>query len=278
MVATQKLPQILQLNPASEIVFVGPFDRVVTSYLELKNPSEERVCFKVKTTAPRRYCVRPNNGTIEPNGKIRIAIMLQPMDAESQAERNKHKFMVQSTIIGRDDNTNTLDEIWQNAAPEEIMDSKLRCVFQTPDEQDDLPSKQKIQDDNSASDGTTKASSGISSTVDTNISAGAAKSTTSYQMEGMQPVKQSNEPTISTSTPVVSRATSSTTKPWGTHSSPRDTKRSTDLGEQRLADKSMASSHNLTSSFLQPMSDDYKIVLVSLAMLFLGVILGKYII
>uniref|UniRef100_A0A6G1SG24 Vesicle-associated membrane protein-associated protein A n=1 Tax=Aceria tosichella TaxID=561515 RepID=A0A6G1SG24_9ACAR len=285
MVATQKLPQILQLNPASEIVFLGPFDRVVTSYLELKNPSGERVCFKVKTTAPRRYCVRPNNGTIEPNGKIRIAIMLQPMDADSQTERSKHKFMVQSTIIkGDDNNTTTLDEIWQNATSDEIMDSKLRCVFQTPEEEDEDPqARQKLQDDNPALAGTTKSSPDISSTVAATIT--ATKDTTSQQMESTQQQQQQqqqqgrqvNEPSITTSTPVVSRATSSTTKSWGSSSAPRDNKRS-DPSEQKLADKSMASSHNLTSSFLQPLSDDYKIVLVSLAMLFLGVILGKYII
>lgn len=277
MVATQKLPQILQLNPAGEIVFLGPFDRVVTSYLELKNPSGDRVCFKVKTTAPRRYCVRPNNGTIEPNGKIRIAIMLQPMDADSQTERSKHKFMVQSTIIrGGDDNTTGLDEIWQNATPDEIMDSKLRCVFQTPDEEHDSPARQKLQDDHPVSGGGTKSSSDISSTVAATIT--ATKDTTSQQMEPTQQGRQVNEPTITTSTPVVSRATSSTTKSWGSSSAQRDHKRSTDPSEQKFADKSMASSHNLTSSFLQPMSDDYKIVLVSLAMLFLGVILGKYII
>jgi len=134
MVATQKLPPILQLNPASKIVFFGPFDRVVTSYLELKNPSGERVCFKLKTNAPRRYCVRPPKGTIEPNGKIKLAIMLQPMDADSQTERSKHQFMVQSTFIKGGDNTTTLDEIWQNATPDELMESKLRCVFRTPDE------------------------------------------------------------------------------------------------------------------------------------------------
>ena len=51
----------------------GPFTDVVTSDLKLTNPSEKRVCFKVKTTAPKRYCVRPNSGIIEPGSTVTVA-------------------------------------------------------------------------------------------------------------------------------------------------------------------------------------------------------------
>jgi len=44
----------------------GPYTNVVTSELKLSNPSQKRVLFKVKTTAPKCYCVRPNSGIIEP--------------------------------------------------------------------------------------------------------------------------------------------------------------------------------------------------------------------
>lgn len=55
------------------ILFLGPFTDVVTAELKLSNPSEKRVCFKVKTTAPKRYCVRPNSGIIEPNQSVSVA-------------------------------------------------------------------------------------------------------------------------------------------------------------------------------------------------------------
>lgn len=131
MAAPRKSPQILTLEPAEELVFEGPFDRVVTSYLELKNPSEHRVCFKVKTTAPNRYGVRPNSGVIQPSGKIRIAIMFHPTEKDTQSERARHKFMVQSIIL-RSETTPT-DQIWKEAKPEEVMDSKLRCIFRHVD-------------------------------------------------------------------------------------------------------------------------------------------------
>lgn len=55
-------------------VFVaGPFVDVVTADLKLTNPTEKRICFKVKTTAPKRYCVRPNSGILEPNKSVTVA-------------------------------------------------------------------------------------------------------------------------------------------------------------------------------------------------------------
>lgn len=53
----------------------GPFTDVVTAELKLYNPTEKRICFKVKTTAPKRYCVRPNSGLLEPEGSIIVAGM-----------------------------------------------------------------------------------------------------------------------------------------------------------------------------------------------------------
>ena len=56
-----------------------------------------QVCFKVKTTAPRRYCVRPNSGMIDAGETMEVSIMLQPFQYDPN-ERNNHKFMVQSMV------------------------------------------------------------------------------------------------------------------------------------------------------------------------------------
>lgn len=53
--------------------FAGPFTDVVTTNLKLRNPSDRKVCFKVKTTAPRRYCVRPNSGIIDPGLTVTVS-------------------------------------------------------------------------------------------------------------------------------------------------------------------------------------------------------------
>ncbi|XP_012583697.1 PREDICTED: vesicle-associated membrane protein-associated protein B/C [Condylura cristata] len=111
----------------------GPFTDVVTTNLKLGNPTERNVCFKVKTTAPRRYCVRPNSGVIDAGASINVSVMLQPFDYDPN-EKSKHKFMVQSMFAPTD--TSDMEAVWKEAKPEDLMDSKLRCVFELPAEND----------------------------------------------------------------------------------------------------------------------------------------------
>ena len=79
------------------VYFSGPFSEVVTSNLQLFNPSDKRVCFKVKTTAPRRYCVRPNSGIVEPQSTVNVSGILpvfifnQISRKENRTQRYKNK-------------------------------------------------------------------------------------------------------------------------------------------------------------------------------------------
>uniref|UniRef100_A0A8C0Q851 VAMP associated protein A n=2 Tax=Caniformia TaxID=379584 RepID=A0A8C0Q851_CANLF len=114
---------------------ISPFTDVVTTNLKLRNPSDRKVCFKVKTTAPRRYCVRPNSGIIDPGSTVTVSVMLQPFDYDPN-EKSKHKFMVQT--IFAPPNTSDMEAVWKEAKPDELMDSKLRCVFEMPNENDKL--------------------------------------------------------------------------------------------------------------------------------------------
>jgi len=123
--------QALILEPAGELRFKGPFTDVVTADLKLSNPTEKRICFKVKTTAPKRYCVRPNSGILEPKTSIAVAVMLQPFSYDPN-EKNKHKFMVQS-MYAPDHVVESQENLWKDAPPESLMDTKLRCVFEMPD-------------------------------------------------------------------------------------------------------------------------------------------------
>ncbi|KAJ4934595.1 hypothetical protein JOQ06_007386 [Pogonophryne albipinna] len=125
--------QVLVLEPQHELKFRGPFTDVVTATLKLTNPTERNVCFKVKTTAPRRYCVRPNSGIIDAKNSVNVSVMLQPFDYDPN-EKSKHKFMVQSMLAPYD--MTDMEGVWKEAKPEELMDSKLRCAFEMPLEND----------------------------------------------------------------------------------------------------------------------------------------------
>lgn len=133
MSAVAKLSQILTIEPDNELVFRGPFKDVVTTILKLTNPSNEVLCFKVKTTAPKRYCVRPNCGLIKPDESVNVAVMLQPFDYKDSAENKRHKFLVQSIIPKEEIAPNDVETFWKNITDTtSVMDSKLKCVFEFP--------------------------------------------------------------------------------------------------------------------------------------------------
>lgn len=115
-----------------ELKFRGPFTAPVTSYIKLTNPTDSKVCFKIKTTAPKKYCVRPNSGILERDEAVEIAVSLQPFDFDPN-EKSKHKFMVQSLVAPSADELN-LDTLWKEAPPDTLMDSKLKCVFEMPND------------------------------------------------------------------------------------------------------------------------------------------------
>ncbi|KHN89081.1 Vesicle-associated membrane protein-associated protein A [Toxocara canis] len=108
-----KNAQVLCIEPANELVFRG-------------------FVYHVKTTAPKQYCVRPNSGVINPGATSSVAVMLQPFDSTSsnETEPAKHKFMVQSAFAPPGEMS--LDTIWKKLPPSELMDSKLRVVFEQP--------------------------------------------------------------------------------------------------------------------------------------------------
>ncbi|KAJ2238178.1 phosphatidylinositol-binding protein scs2, partial [Coemansia sp. RSA 455] len=61
---------------------VEPFKAVTQDMLRLTNKNNSPVAFKVKTTAPKQYCVRPNAGRIEPGESVEVQVVLQPMKEE----------------------------------------------------------------------------------------------------------------------------------------------------------------------------------------------------
>ena len=112
------------------IVRTGPMNEILTCQLKLTNSSERKVVFKVKTTAPKRYCVRPNNGIVDGKSTTTILVMLQPADWDTgAADKSKHKFMVQTAYAPVDTDSIDLDSIWKTTPSESITDFKLKCVF-----------------------------------------------------------------------------------------------------------------------------------------------------
>lgn len=64
--ASKPVGEVVVINPKTEIHFdMAVSGQPTTSNIEIKNTSREmNIAYKVKTTAPKNYVVRPNQGII----------------------------------------------------------------------------------------------------------------------------------------------------------------------------------------------------------------------
>ncbi|KIV80071.1 hypothetical protein PV11_07600 [Exophiala sideris] len=121
----------VELLPA-ELGFRRPFNQEVTETLRLANPNNAPVAFKVKTTAPKQYCVRPNSGMIPPNEAVEVQVLLQAMKEEPPLDAKcRDKFLVQTVLTSQDQDPNvtTLWQTVEKTAKHTIQEKKIRVNF-----------------------------------------------------------------------------------------------------------------------------------------------------
>ncbi|KAI0953275.1 hypothetical protein AcW1_007534 [Taiwanofungus camphoratus] len=123
------------LTPSSSLGFNRPLTQHVKRSLAISNHNAQPVAFKVKTTAPKLYCVRPNSGRVEPGETVEVQVMLQAMKEEPPLSvKCKDKFLIQSTVITTEKETMPLQDIWSEN-PEEVHSQKVRVVYLPPEGQ-----------------------------------------------------------------------------------------------------------------------------------------------
>ncbi|KAF8229704.1 VAMP-associated protein [Tricholoma matsutake] len=136
----------VSLNPSNSLGFKRPLTQVVKRSLTITNHNTQPIAFKVKTTAPKLYCVRPNSGKVEPGESLDVSVMLQALREEPPLNAKcKDKFLIQSTLITPEKETMTIHDIW--ATPEKteefkVHQQKLRVTYlpgdgQTLEEEDE---------------------------------------------------------------------------------------------------------------------------------------------
>eukprot|EP00536_Pseudo-nitzschia_multiseries_P006926 jgi/Psemu1/194171/e_gw1.154.76.1 len=103
----------LHIDPESELVFtLSPNEATPRCMMTLTHGggTNDYIAFKVKTTQPRRYLVRPNQGLIAPGTSETISILLVEKDkqvllqsherlGQSGLDHSKDKFLVQSCTV-----------------------------------------------------------------------------------------------------------------------------------------------------------------------------------
>ncbi|KAJ2864081.1 phosphatidylinositol-binding protein scs2 [Coemansia aciculifera] len=123
----------LVYEPGDALAFNKPFKAVTQDVLRLTNKNNSPVAFKVKTTAPKQYCVRPNAGRIEPGDSVEVQVVLQPMKEEPPVDfKCRDKFLVQSIQITPEMESMPMTELWamvEREAKSSINEKKLRVRY-----------------------------------------------------------------------------------------------------------------------------------------------------
>ncbi|KAK9074957.1 hypothetical protein SSX86_003276 [Deinandra increscens subsp. villosa] len=91
-------PEILEVQPL-ELKFTFELKKQSSCYVQMTNKTNHHVAFKIKTTNPKKYCVRPNAGVIDPNAPCEFEVTMQAPKVAPPDMISRDKFLVQSTIV-----------------------------------------------------------------------------------------------------------------------------------------------------------------------------------
>lgn len=121
--------QMISIHP-EELTFGLELEKPSYCNLKVINNTEHHVAFKVKTTAPKKYFVRPNISVVQPWDSCTIVVTLQPQKEYPPDMQCKDKFLIQSAKVPP---ISDMDEIPYDTFSKEggkvIDEHKLKVVY-----------------------------------------------------------------------------------------------------------------------------------------------------
>ncbi|XP_058468278.1 motile sperm domain-containing protein 2 [Solea solea] len=112
---------LLDVSPAEELSF-GSGETEKKCLIILDNVTKNQVAFKVRTTAPEKYRVKPSSSCCEPGASVDIVVSLHGGSQASPQDR----FLVMAAEM---DNAGSqeLAQFWKEVPKAKIMEHRLRC-------------------------------------------------------------------------------------------------------------------------------------------------------
>ncbi|AES87437.1 putative vesicle-associated membrane-protein-associated protein [Medicago truncatula] len=124
--------ELLQIHP-QELQFPFELRKQISCSLQLSNKSDNYIAFKVKTTNPKKYCVRPNNGVVLPRSTCDITVTMQGQKEAPPDMQCKDKFLLQSVVASPGATAKDITpEMFNKESGYEVDECKLRVVYVAP--------------------------------------------------------------------------------------------------------------------------------------------------
>ncbi|PSS19621.1 Vesicle-associated protein 2-2, N-terminally processed like [Actinidia chinensis var. chinensis] len=124
--------ELLEIQP-SELKFICESKKPSSCSVQLVNNSNNHVAFKIKTTSPKKYSVRPTTGIIKPISTCDVIVTMQAHRLAPPDMICNDKFLVQSTVVP----SGTTDEditssLFAKDAGRYVEENKLKVILVSP--------------------------------------------------------------------------------------------------------------------------------------------------
>ncbi|XP_042427339.1 vesicle-associated protein 1-2-like isoform X1 [Zingiber officinale] len=124
--------ELLEIDPL-ELKFPFELKKQISCSLQLTNKSDNYVAFKVKTTSPKKYCVRPNSGVVLPRSTCDVIVTMQAQREAPPDMQCKDKFLVQSVIVDQGASAKDVTtEMFGKESANAVDEVKLRVLYVPP--------------------------------------------------------------------------------------------------------------------------------------------------
>ncbi|CAL0302927.1 unnamed protein product [Lupinus luteus] len=124
--------ELLNIQP-QELQFPFELRKQISCSLQLFNNTDSYVAFKVKTTNPKKYCVRPNTGVVLPKSTCDVIVTMQAQKEAPPDLQCKDKFLLQSVAASPGTTTKDITpEMFNREAGHNVEECKLRVVYVAP--------------------------------------------------------------------------------------------------------------------------------------------------
>ncbi|TYJ21063.1 hypothetical protein E1A91_A08G038400v1 [Gossypium mustelinum] len=124
--------QPLSIEP-QELQFPFELRKQISCSLNLSNKTDNYVAFKVKTTNPKKYCVRPNTGVVLPRSTCNVVVTMQAQKEAPTDMQCKDKFLLQSVVASPGATTKDITaEMFNKESGHNVEECKLRVVYVAP--------------------------------------------------------------------------------------------------------------------------------------------------
>ncbi|CAL5030809.1 unnamed protein product [Urochloa decumbens] len=124
--------ELLGIEPL-ELQFPFELKKQISCSMQLTNRTDDYIGFKVKTTSPKKYCVRPNSGIVPPRSTSDVIVTMQAQKEEPLDMQCKDKFLVQSVIVAEGTLPKDITgDLFTKQSGNVVDEVKLKVVYVPP--------------------------------------------------------------------------------------------------------------------------------------------------